>query len=146
MKRVSSVVSNGSMPTSFAINPEQVNTQQITKVLLGAAIFDLSGLPKTYLTRREDVDVHWVQTIFQALGLQSIIASFLPCDDCQHAVVHGNDYSVVVMAQPLQYAAVLIDRADYNQLSDELISWMKTVEPATLIQDAHFREAVYPAM
>ncbi|NJL42104.1 MAG: hypothetical protein HC899_39840 [Leptolyngbyaceae cyanobacterium SM1_4_3] len=43
--------------------------------VLGAAIFDLSGLPKDYYISAESADISWVQTIFQALGLQGLLTT-----------------------------------------------------------------------
>jgi hypothetical protein len=38
--------------------------------VIGAATFDLSGLPKEYFVTVEGNDISWIQTIFQGLGLQ----------------------------------------------------------------------------
>ncbi|MEB3213311.1 MAG: hypothetical protein VKL39_18320 [Leptolyngbyaceae bacterium] len=126
------------MPSSLIIDQQQLNEQSIVDALLGAAVFDLTGLPKTYLTSRDDIDVGWIETIFQALGLRSLLTSFLFCEDFQHAVVHSDTYSVVVMVQPLQYSAVLLNRSDYEQLSDTLLPWMQTVELTMLTGTSHF--------
>jgi hypothetical protein len=106
----------------------QTSDQSLLNALIGVAIFDLSGLPKTYLTSRKDVDSFWIQTIFHSLGLRSLIENFLALDEFQHAVIHGKDYSVVVMAQPLQYAAILVNRVDYDQRSDAFLEWMTNFE------------------
>lgn len=128
------------MPSNLAMDHQEVNEQLLLDAIVGVAVFDLSGLPKTYLTARDDLDSQWIQTVFQAFGLRTLFMDSLQLQDFQHAVVHGEVYSAVLMAQPLQYAAALIRRDDFEQLSEVLIEWMKTFELGMLASDTRFCE------
>lgn len=105
--------------------------------LIGAAIFDLSGLPKEYFTTTESSDVSWVQTIFQALGLQSLLMSSLKLDGFRHAVVHGADYQAVVVRQKNCYTALLTRRTP-EALSESFIQWSQEFEPTNLRSHPRF--------
>lgn len=107
--------------------------------IIGAAIFDLSGLPKEYFTTAESTDVGWVQTIFQALGLQSLLMSSLRLEGFHHAVIHGAEYQAVVVRQKIRYTALLIRRTEPNSISDSLISWSQGFEPTILRSHPRFR-------
>ena len=125
------------MPSDIA---SQTQDQQATYVdaIIGAAIFDLSGLPKDYFTTDENKDISWVQTIFQALGLRSLIMASIQVDGFRHAVIHGTEYCAIVMKQRAQYVALLIPRDDFSQLSDSLMQWMQAFEPRLLISNPRF--------
>ena len=114
--------------------------QQTTYVdtIIGAAIFDLSGLPKDYFTTNESKDIRWDKTIFQALGLRSLNMASLQDDGFRHAVIHGTGYCAVVMKQRAQYTAFLIHRDDFSQLSDSLMQWIQEFEPGVLISNPRF--------
>lgn len=100
--------------------------------IIGAAIFDLSGLPKEYFSTAESSDISWVQTIFQALGLQSLLISSLQLEGFRHAIVHGSDYRAIVVRQKNRYTALLIRQADQAIVSSDFIRWSLDFEPRTL--------------
>jgi hypothetical protein len=100
--------------------------------IIGAAVFDLSGLPKEYFSTAESSDVGWVQTIFQALGLQSLLISSLQLEGFRHAIVHGSDYRAIVVRQRNRYTALLVRQADHAIVSSDFIQWSLEFEPKTL--------------
>jgi hypothetical protein len=100
--------------------------------VIGAAIFDLSGLPKEYFTTVESNDVSWVQTIFQALGLQSLLMSSLRLEGFRHAIVRSNEYWAIVVRQKSSYTALLVRQSDFDIMSDSFIHWTQDFEPAIL--------------
>lgn len=106
--------------------------------VIGAAIFDLSGLPKEYFTTAETSDVSWVQTIFQALGLQSLLMSSLQLEGFRYAVIHGSGYRAIVVRQKVRYTALLVRRADLDVVSESFIHWSQEFEPATLRSHPRF--------
>lgn len=103
-----------------------------SNAVIGAAIFDLSGLPKEYFTTPESNDVSWVQTIFQALGLQSLLISSLRLEGFRHAIIHGSDYRAVVVRQRVRYMALLLRRDDVDVTSDSFLTWSLDFEPSVL--------------
>lgn len=105
--------------------------------LLGAAIFDLSGLPKDYYISTESADIIWVQTIFQALGLQVLLNSAFRLHGFRHAVIHGAHFHAIIVRQASCYVALLIRQSD-ALIPEELIQWAIGLEPAALATDPRF--------
>jgi predicted regulator of Ras-like GTPase activity (Roadblock/LC7/MglB family) len=105
--------------------------------VIGAAIFDLSGLPKEYFTTRESADVSWVQTIFQALGLQSLLMSSLQLEGFRHVIIHGQAYRAIVIKQKTRYIAILVCQTN-GVLSESFFKWAYEFEPAELKANSRF--------
>lgn len=112
--------------------------QSYTDAIIGAAVFDLSGLPKEYFTTSENGDISWVQTIFQALGLRSLLMSSLQVDGFHHAIIHGTSYCAIVVKQRVRYIALLVRREDFVQMSQSFIQWMQNFEPVILTANPRF--------
>ena len=106
--------------------------------VVGAAVFDLNGLPKEYFTTSDMTGASWVQTIFQALGLRSLLMSSLQLEGFHHATIHGVEYSAVVVKQRAHYAAFLVRPQD-ETLSETFIQWVKTAQPNELKQNPRFQ-------
>jgi len=100
--------------------------------IVGAAIFDLSGLPKEYFTTGESNDMSWVQSIFQALGLQSLLSSSLRLEGFRHAVIRGTDYHAVVVRQRVRYMALLLHSDDVGAVPEGFLNWSFDFEPSVL--------------
>ena len=109
-----------------------VKNSYFSDSVIGAAIFDLSGLPKEYFTTVESNDVSWVQTIFQALGLQSLLMSSLRLEGFRHAIVRSTEYWAIVVRQKSSYTALLVRQADFDIMSDSFVHWAQDFEPAIL--------------
>lgn len=105
--------------------------------VIGAAIFDLRGLPKEYFTSPESPDLSWVQTIFQALGLQALLGSSLRLDGLRYVVVHHLEFKAIVVRQDTCYIALLILQ-DNAHLDPQFIQWAKQIEPASLRRNLRF--------
>lgn len=110
----------------------------VSEAIVGAAIFDPSGLPKEYFTTSENSDVSWVQTIFQALGLQSLLISSLRLEGFRHAVVRGVEHSAIVVRQKSRYIALLVRQTNPEPISESFIDWTITFEPSVLKTDSRF--------
>jgi len=119
-------------------NAQLHDSTSFSDSVIGAAIFDFSGLPKEYYTTAQNPDISWVQTIFQALGLRSLITSSLQLDGFQHAVIHGTEHSAVVVKQKTRYMALLIRKSEFLKRSDIFLSWMQEFEPSTLRANTRF--------
>jgi hypothetical protein len=123
--------------TQHPINTQDVQVNYSDSVI-GAAIFDLSGLPKEYFTTADSGDIGWVQTIFQALGLQSLLVSSLQLEGFHHAVIHGAGYCAIVVRQRARYTALLVRQADLKELSSSFVYWMQDLEPTILRTNPRF--------
>ena len=110
--------------------------------IVGAAIFDLNGLPKEYFTAGEGSNMSWVQTIFQALGLRSLLMSSLQLEGFHHAVIQGPDCCAVVVKQPARYMALLIQQTEPTSVMTEaFVQWVQRFEPSVLKTHPRFRAA-----
>jgi hypothetical protein len=99
--------------------------------IIGAAIFDLNGLPKEYFTTATTADVSWVQTIFQVLGLQSLLVSSFKLDGFRHANIRGLEYQAIVVRQKSCHVALLL-LPELNIWSEEFRLWMQDFDPQLL--------------
>jgi len=109
--------------------------------ILGAAIFDLNGLPKKYFTTAESTSMSWVQAIFQALGLQSLLISSLQLEGFNHATIRGKDYCAVVVKQRTSYVALLLVEPFREPPDHQFIQWARTLNPNDLSQHPRFEVA-----
>lgn len=106
---------------------------------LGAATFDLSGLPKEYFTLADgNKNISWVQTIFQALGLRSLLSSSLKLEAFHHAVIRGQGYTAVVVKQPSCYLALLLE-ANTDVLNEQFVIWVRQFDANNLKKNPRFR-------
>jgi len=106
---------------------------------LGAATFDLSGLPKQYYTLVDgSKSIIWVQPIFQALGLKSLLAASLPIENFTHAVIYGKEYTAVVIKQQGNYLALLID-PHIELLEDQFLQWACQFDATSLKNNPKFQ-------
>ncbi len=107
--------------------------------IVGAAVFDLNGLPKEYFTTPEDGNMIWVQTIFQALGLRSLLMSSLQLEGFHHATILGTDHSAVVVKQKAHYVALLIQ--PQAAIDAAFIERVQAFEPSELKNNPRFHTA-----
>ena len=111
-------------------------TGQYAEQLVGAAVFDLSGLPETYFVSTGSSDISWAQTVFQVLGLQSLLLGSFKLDDFQHMVIRGQNNCVLIVKQSDRYMALLLQEQPH--ISPALIEWAQKFKPALLKSDPRF--------
>ena len=109
--------------------------------ILGAAIFDFNGLPKDYFTSAEYQDISWVQTVFQALGLRSLLVSSLQLETFNYAIVHGADHCAIITKQNHGYVATLVSQSVLDKQATVIIQWMQNLHPGTFTSTPHFIRA-----
>lgn len=131
---MSSVPPNKSPDVSAVDNPGVDYMHDV----IGAATFDLNGLPKDYYITEESSHINWVQTIFQALGLRSLLMSSLQLEGFQHAVVNGSGYSAIVVKQPMCYVALLIRCTERTIITPDFVHWVQEFDPSQLRSDERF--------
>src|SRR6476646_10733904 len=127
---------SGAKPTP----PDQDENATYSNSIVGAAIFDLNGLPKEYFTAGES-NMSWVQTIFQALGLRSLLMSSLQLEGFHHAVIQGPDCCAVVVKQPARYMALLVQQTEPGVMTEAFVQWVQRFEPSVLKTHPRFRAA-----
>ncbi len=106
--------------------------------VVGAAVFDLNGLPKEYFTTADNDDMGWVQTIFQVLGLRSLLISSLQLENFRHATIQGTDYYAIVVKQRTYYTALLLQKKS-DEIPSDIIGWAQSFEPSELRNDPRFK-------
>ncbi len=106
--------------------------------VIGAAVFDLSGLPKEYFTTDESKSVGWVQTIFQALGLRSLLISSLKLEGFQYVMIHSEAHHAVVVKQGDRYTAFLVN-STIQDISQDFVRWAQEFEPEELRSNQRFQ-------
>lgn len=123
-------------------DPQAAPSPSLENAVLGVAIFDVNGLPREYFVTPENPGISWVQTVFQALGLKSLLTSSLQLDSFQHIVVHAQHQSAVVIRQRHRYIALLIhaEKAP-KDISPVFVHWVKQFESTTLRNSQRFRGA-----
>ena len=115
------------------------DTTSFETITLGAATFDLSGLPKEYYTLVDgSKSIIWVQPIFQALGLKSLIAASLPVDAFTYAVIYGKDYTAIVIKQYGNYLALLVDPKS-EVTNDKFLAWAQSFDATSLKNNPKFQ-------
>jgi hypothetical protein len=107
--------------------------------VLGAAIFDLNGLPREYFATSENGNMSWVQTIFQALGLRSLLMSSLQLEGFHHATIYGTEYCAVIVKQKAHYTALLIHHTDFESISDGFVQWVQHFQLSDLHSNPRFQ-------
>ncbi|MEM9005265.1 MAG: hypothetical protein AAGE59_17300 [Cyanobacteria bacterium P01_F01_bin.86] len=124
------------------IQPDQT-TFNIADVL-GVAIFDLNGLPREYFVTEEEPSIHWVQLVFQALGLRSLLASSLALEGFQQIVIGLEARTAVVVKRQQDYIALQLEgQFTLDQEADQasLMALIDRLDLETLNQHSHFKAA-----
>ena len=108
--------------------------------VIGAAIFDLNGLPKEYFTTTDNSNMSWVQAIFQALGLRSLLMSSLRLENFQHVTIQGEEYCAIIVKQRIHYMALLLKQT-VEEVPSDMIDWAQNFEPEDLRENPRFKVA-----
>ncbi len=111
--------------TPFMTTPLDLSTTNSYPVnaIVGVAVFDWNGLPKEYLMTDENRDLSWVQTVFQILGLRSLLISSLFLEGFQHATVSDDRFHAVIVKHQGYYVALLISRAKMPEITEKFLVW-----------------------
>jgi len=119
-------------PRNSVSASNQYSGSSYMDVILGAAIFDLNGLPREYLITNEVKNMNWVQTIFQALGLRSLLMSSLRLEGFRHVTIYSKDHCALVVKQKTQYTALLINQTQSTPVTKAFIEWAQNFQPEQL--------------
>ncbi len=96
--------------TAPAPNSEYTEAQRrgLEDSILGVAVFDINGLPREYFVTDENRSTSWVQIVFQALGLRSLLAASLELEGFQHIAVNLTSTTAVVVRRRHDYVGLLV--------------------------------------
>lgn len=130
-------------PSESDLNSPAKTSLKITDIL-GIAIFDINGLPREYFVTEENPGTGWVQIVFQALGLRSLLSSSLELEGFHQITIALEETTAIVVRRRQDYIALqfkgkvpLHNPAD----SDRLTALINALDPDKLRQHPHFKMA-----
>ncbi|NJN20861.1 MAG: hypothetical protein HC812_06295 [Leptolyngbya sp. RL_3_1] len=122
----------------------QVQWQGLEDSILGVAIFDINGLPREYFVTDDNRSTSWVQIVFQALGLRSLLAASLQLEGFQHIAVDLTETTAVVVRRRYDYVGLLVQGNPVLTINPEpslLIQWIAQLTLETLADHPRFHTA-----
>ncbi|MEM1242419.1 MAG: hypothetical protein AAGI45_21520 [Cyanobacteria bacterium P01_H01_bin.26] len=107
-------------------NPQPLQSVGLPNIeqILGLAVFDPMGLPCDYFITTHHTDTEWIQSAFQLLGLQQLIASTMELPVLEHAVIRTKTGNIAIVCCDRKYIALLIKRALPQELPDIDSAWI----------------------
>lgn len=133
------MTTTASVPTQPASSPSAQDA--LIEDILGVAIFDFSGLPREYFVTADNESTSWVQLVFQALGLKSLLMSSLELEGLSHICIDLDQQTAIVVRTQEEYVALLMGRPltfATVQQSDRLSHWVCQFERQLLREHKRF--------
>jgi hypothetical protein len=138
--------SHGSMTTAKASVPAQPtasfpNQDMLIEMILGVAVFDFSGLPREYFITADNESTSWVQIVFQALGLKSLLMVSLELDGFSHICIELDQQTAVLVRTKEEYVALLMGQPltfATAQEADQFGQWVRQFEQQLLREHSRF--------
>lgn len=109
--------------------------------IIGVAIFDFSGLPREYFITADNDSTSWVQLVFQALGLKSLLMSSLKLEGFSHICIELEQQTAIVVRTKNEYVALLLRRSltfATAQEGDRFSQWVRQFERRLLRENSRF--------
>lgn len=109
--------------------------------LLGVALFDPNGLPREYFVTANHRNTSWVQIVFQALGLRSLLTSSLQLEGFQQIAINLKGSTAIVLRRRNDYVALLVNAAiapTCQTQSEVLEQWVNSLDANFFGQHPHF--------
>lgn len=137
------------MTTAKAPIPTQPGTSLLAQNaklenIIGAAVFDFSGLPQEYFITADNESTSWVQLVFQSLGLKSLLMSSLKVEGFSHICIELEHQTAIVVRTKEEYVALLMRQPlvfDTAQDSDRFSHWVRKFERRLLREHPRFISA-----
>jgi hypothetical protein len=110
--------------------------------LIGAASFDLSGLPKEYFILNDStLGISWLQPVFQVIGLRSLLSASLGVENFRYSVMQGSEFAILIMRKQNDYLALLLegDIASLDAPPDQLLDWANHIDIKFFRQNPLYR-------
>jgi len=130
-------------PSKTDLTPPTKTALKITDIL-GVALFDINGLPREYFVTEENPSTSWVQIVFQALGLRSLLASSLELEGFQQITIRLAETTAIVVRRRHDYIALQFKGQIFfhSQADDERFTTLiNALNPDKLRQHPHFKGA-----
>ncbi|MGB3136993.1 MAG: hypothetical protein WBG38_15410 [Nodosilinea sp.] len=112
--------------------------------IIGVAIFDFNGLPQEYFITIDHDSTGWVQLVFQALGLKSLLMSSLKLYGFSHICIELEQQTAVVVRTKETYVALLLRQPlsfTTAKGGDRFSQWVRQFECRLLRQHERFVSA-----
>lgn len=109
--------------------------------ILGIAVFDTNGLPCQYFITEESPSTSWVQIVFQALGLRTLLASSLELEGFQQITICLEETTAILIRRREDYIALQF-RGKLSPTSldkQQLAAFINALDSKKLEQHPHFR-------
>ena len=109
--------------------------------IVGVAIFDFNGLPQEYFITADNESTSWVQLVFQALGLKSLLMSSLQLEGFSHITIELDQQTAIVVRTKEEYVALLMGQSltfATAQESDRFSHWVRQFERQLLREHSRF--------
>ena len=109
--------------------------------IVGVAIFDFNGLPQEYFITADNESTSWVQLVFQALGLKSLLMSSLQLEGFSHITIELDQQTAIVVRTKEEYVALLMGQSltfATAQESDRFSHWVRQFERQLLREHNRF--------
>ena len=109
--------------------------------IVGVAIFDFNGLPQEYFITADNESTSWVQLVFQALGLKSLLMSSLQLEGFSHISIELDQQTAIVVRTKEEYVALLMGQSltfATAQESDRFSHWVRQFERQLLREHSRF--------
>jgi hypothetical protein len=91
--------------------------------IIGAAIFDFSGILKHYFLLEEGTyDPYWLQSTFDALCLQVFLKNVFHLQGFKHAILRGDRCNIVVVKKHTGYLSLLVQPYTPQQVIDDIVT------------------------
>ncbi len=129
------------LPPPLGTDPEQTTQDTILQNILGVAIFDFSGLPREYYITADHDETDWVQLVFQALGLKSLLSAGLELGEFGHLAIRSSQLVAMVVGTPTNYVALLLREPiplNNAQQTQDFTQWVAHFETELLRQQERF--------
>jgi hypothetical protein len=139
---------NGAAPQPFsgpsASGPSASASSGHDRWIVGAAVFDWTGLPIYYFVPLQSVALPWEEVVCEALGLQSLLLKLLRLEGFSSAraishPIEGVCYSAFVMRRPNHYLALLIDDRESCLDNPDFRDWLDRVDAIQLKNNPRFK-------
>lgn len=126
---------------SGAESAGSLESEPLLNRIIGVAVFDRGGLPREYFVTAENDSTSWVQIVFQALGLKSLLMASLKLESFQQIAIGLHHQTAFVIRTKTDYVALLLDGTHHFssvEAAERFNQWVRQFEQQSLRQHPRF--------